>query len=227
MNTKKKNIAVVSAVAIALGSLANLSAEENPFTLKSFTKPDSVEYSIAMGSCGQGMCGGNMSGMRGGNMPQGIPPTMLPNYDSKGAKALIKNCAQCHGLPAPGLHTSQEWPAVVKRMEMHMEWSKKWMKLNIPDENELTELLIYLQENAQKPIDANAYPDLNSESGKDFSQICVQCHVLPDPMQHTAKEWPTVIDRMLGYMAMQNKQAPNEQQAKKIVEYLKSNAKQG
>ena len=93
MNTKKKNIAVVSAVAIALGSLANLSAEENPFTLKSFTKPDSVEYSIAMGSCGQGMCGGNMSGMRGGNMPQGIPPTMLPNYDSKGAKALIKNCS--------------------------------------------------------------------------------------------------------------------------------------
>ena len=188
MNTNKKNIAAVSAVAITLGSLASLGAEENPFTLKSFTKPDSAEYNLAMGSCGQGMCGGNMEGMCGGNMPQGIPPTMLPNYDSKGAKALMKNCTQCHGLPAPGLHTAQEWPAVVKRMQMHMRWSNKWMQINIPDEKELSEVLGYLQENAQTPIDASAYPDLNTEHGKDFSKICVQCHVLPDPIQHTAKE---------------------------------------
>ena len=224
MNTMKKNFAALSAVAITIGSFAVIHADDNPFTLTPFTKSDNTE-NLAMGSCGQGMCGGNMDGMQSGNMPQGIPSTLLPNYDSKGAKVLMKNCTQCHGLPAPGLHTSQEWPAVVKRMERHMEWSKKWMQINIPSDNELTELLNYLQENAQKPIDTNAYPDLNSESGKDFSQICAQCHVLPDPMQHSAEGWPAVIDRMLGYMTVQSKQIPNEQQVEKIVEYLKSNAK--
>ena len=223
MNTKKKNIAVLGAVAITIGSFAVIHADDNPFALTHFTKPDNAE-SLAMGSCGQGMCGRNMERMRGGNMPQGIPPSMLPNHDSKGAKALMKNCTQCHGLPAPGLHSLQEWPAVVKRMERHMQWSKKWMQLNIPDEKELSEVLNYLQENAQKPINANAYPDLKSESGKDFSQLCVQCHVLPDPIQHTAEEWPAVVDRMSGYMAVQNKQVPNEQQTEKIVEYLKKNA---
>ena len=220
MNTDKKNLAAVSAVAITLGSLATLHADENPFTLTPFTKSDSAEHRLAMGSCGQGMCGG----MSRSDMPQGVPSTMLPNFDSEGARALIKNCTQCHGLPAPGLHTSQEWPVVVKRMTMHMRWSKKWMQINIPDEEELSNVLGYLQENAQKHIDSNAYPDLNSESGKDFSQICVQCHVLPDPKQHIAEEWPTVVDRMLGYMTVQNKQVPNEQQTEKIIEYLKKNA---
>ena len=66
--------------------------------------------------------------------------------------------------------------------------------------------------------------DLNTESGKDFSQICVQCHVLPDPKQHIAEVWPTVVDRMLDYMTVQNKQMPSEQQIEMIVEYLKINA---
>ena len=229
MSINKKKLTTVSAVAITLGSLATLQADENPFTLTPFTKSDSTEYNLAMGSCGQGMCGGNMGGgnmegMCGGNMPQGISPSSLPNPDSAGANALIKNCAQCHGLPAPGLHTAKEWPTVVQRMKMHMKWSEKWMPINVPNDKELTVLLDYLQEHAQKPIDANAYPDLNAESGKEFSQICVQCHVLPDPKQHTAEEWPAVVDRMLGYMTVQNNQVLNEQQTEKILEYLKKNA---
>lgn len=224
MNAKKKNIVAASALTIALGTLTTLQAEQNPFALKSFTKPQDNAIGIAMGSCGQGMCGGNSGGMRSGNMPQGIPPTLLPNKASDGAQALINNCAQCHGLPAPGLHTAEEWPSVVQRMKMHMRWSKKWMNINIPDKKELSELLNYLQENARKPIYANAYLDLNTENGKDFSQICVQCHVLPDPIQHTAEEWPTVVDRMLGYMTVQNKLVPNKQQTEKIVEYLKKNS---
>jgi hypothetical protein len=48
--------------------------------------------------------------------------------------------------------------------------------------------------------------------------------VLPDPKQHTAEEWPAVVDRMLGYMTVQNNQVLNEQQTEKILEYLKKNA---
>ncbi|MDW3094694.1 MAG: hypothetical protein R8G33_03375 [Gammaproteobacteria bacterium] len=222
MNINTKNVAAVSALTITLGSLVTLHAEQNPFAMESFTKPQDSTSVIASGSCGQGMCGGNSSGMGSGNMPQGILPTLLPDNPSEGAQTLIKNCAQCHGLPAPGLHTAQEWPSVVQRMKMHISWSKKWMQINVPDEQELNLITNYLQEHAQTQIDATVHTDLDSETGKVFSEVCVQCHVLPDPGQHTAAEWPSVVERMLGYMNVQNKQAPNEEQTQMIVEYLQN-----
>ena len=154
-------------------------------------------------------------------MPQGISPSLLPQRGSIGANTVIKNCTRCHGLPAPGLHTAQEWPSVLKRMTMHMEWSGKWMKIDIPDANELSVVLNYLQENAQTPIDKSAYSDLEGESGKAFSQICAQCHVLPSPKQHTAEEWQTVVGRMIEHMTVLKKRKPDEHETKNIVEYLK------
>jgi cytochrome c5 len=157
-------------------------------------------------------------------MPQGISPSMLPKPESTGAKALTKTCTQCHGLPSPGLHTAEEWPAVVSRMKMHMKWSKKWMSIDVPNEKELSVLLSYLQNNAQVPIDKTAYSGLESASGKAFSQTCVQCHVLPDPKQHTVDEWPTVVDRMFDHMIALNKVQPDEKETKMILEFLKENA---
>jgi hypothetical protein len=45
---------------------------------------------------------------------------------------------------------------------------------------------------------------LKSESGKMFAIACSQCHALPDPAQHTAREWPAVVKRMEEHMRWTN-----------------------
>ena len=41
--------------------------------------------------------------------------------------------------------------------------------------------------------------------GKEMVQTtCSQCHALPDPERHTAREWPTVVERMKRHMAWAN-----------------------
>ena len=44
----------------------------------------------------------------------------LPDSESPGARQFKKICTQCHLLPDPKLHTSEEWGGVVERMRMNM-----------------------------------------------------------------------------------------------------------
>ena len=41
--------------------------------------------------------------------------------DTPGLALFQKTCSQCHALPDPGLHTPDEWPGVVERMQKNME----------------------------------------------------------------------------------------------------------
>lgn len=218
---------MASAVVISLASLAVLQADENPFLLQSISKHSNSEQKIAMGKCGgnmEGMCGGMMEGMCGGNMPHGVSPSMLPKPESAGAHALIENCTQCHGLPAPGMHTAEEWPSIVGRMNMRMQMMDGMMGIDAPDQQEITTVIDYLQANAQQPINRSKYSNLDSADGKVFTQTCAQCHVLPEPKQHTASEWPNVVGRMLGHIAVRNMSTPDIQQVEQIVEYLQNNS---
>src|SRR5512139_4352060 len=67
---------------------------------------------VSAGMMGPGMMGG---------FPPGSDPASLPELHSEGAQLLQAYCAQCHELPGPGLHTADEWPAVVRRMNMRMQ----------------------------------------------------------------------------------------------------------
>ena len=219
----KQKHTVASVVAISLASFTAIQADDNPFNLKPISKSTSDMTKLAMGMCGgnmEGMCGGMMEGMCGGNMPHGISPTILPEPESVGAKAVTEYCVQCHALPAPGMHTAEEWPAIVGRMNMRMQMMEGMMGIDAPDQKDLTAVIDYLQTNSQQPIDKTAYPDLISARGKIFSQTCSQCHVLPEPKQHTADVWPTVVGRMLGHIAVRNKSMPNNENTKQIIEYL-------
>jgi hypothetical protein len=37
-----------------------------------------------------------------------------------------------------------------------------------------------------------------------FTIACTQCHALPDPKRHTAREWLLVVERMKRHMAWAN-----------------------
>ncbi len=50
-----------------------------------------------------------------------------------------------------------------------------------------------------KPADL---PDRSSEGAKLVVTYCAQCHDLPTPLMHAAKEWPGIAERMFNRMAM-------------------------
>lgn len=182
-----------------------------------------------------GMCGGSWGGMSmmggahrnmmqqmmGGSLPPGVDPTLLPEPHSAGAQLLKQFCMQCHNLPGPGIHAASEWPQVLGRMNMRMQMMGGMMSIAAPDGVELKILLAYLQEHAQKPIDAEKYPDLNTREGQSFSTICAQCHALPDPQQHTAQEWQSVVARMRGNIAAMGKIVPDETAIEEIIDFLR------
>jgi len=169
-----------------------------------------------------------MQGMMGNMLPPGINPTSLPAPHSEGAKLLQHYCTQCHNLPGPGLHTAVEWPAVVARMAARerMMSDQDMMGIQAPSEKELATLLAYLQKHAQIPLNKATAKGLDTPAGRAFSATCSQCHALPDPGQHTAADWPTVVARMQHNMVAMGKLVPAQSTLDAIVVYLQEYAQQ-
>ncbi len=90
------------------------------------------------GMMGRGMMGPGMMGMGRIAAPTDSEAHLLLDYLQKHAMieagsaelagdnsaergVFSATCTQCHVLPSPSLHTQQEWPAVVARMEGNMQ----------------------------------------------------------------------------------------------------------
>jgi hypothetical protein len=78
------------------------------------------------------------------------------------------------------------------------------------------------------------YPDVESPAAQSFRLACNQCHVLPDPRRHTAREWPAVVQRMEQNMQWMNRvvgsqRDPREPQLRidEIVRFLQRHARGG
>jgi cytochrome c2 len=144
-------------------------------------------------------------------LPPAIEPDSLPEPRSEGAQLTVRYCVQCHHLVNPAMHTPERWKSVVERMVWRMrgngnmgELMKEMMaQLRAPTDAEVATLLRYLQKHGQKEIDPH-HPGLSTAAGQAFSIACSQCHALPDPQQHTAREWPIVVERMKRHMAWTN-----------------------
>jgi hypothetical protein len=144
-------------------------------------------------------------------LPPAVAPRELPEPDSDGARLTARYCVQCHHLPNPQMHTAAKWDATVERMVWRMqgkgnlgELMKDMMAhIRAPTSQELTALTLYLQKHGQKEI-SPAHPALKTTAGQMYSLACSQCHALPDPQRHTAREWPAVVERMKGHMAWAN-----------------------
>lgn len=172
-----------------------------------------------------------MKGMMGGQLPPGMDPKALPEPQSRGAQLLAHYCTQCHDLPGPGMHTAAEWPPVLERMNGRMQMMVNGMMggntmgIEAPSGAELQTLTAYLQAHAQIPMDITKYPDLSAPDGKVFSTVCRQCHALPDPTQHTAREWSAVVMRMKKNMSIMKKNVPDEIATQQIVGFLQRHAR--
>ena len=144
-------------------------------------------------------------------LPPAITPQDLPDPSSEGAQLTARYCVQCHYLPNPRMHSGDRWKPTVVRMVWRMqgrgnlgEVMKEMMAgVQAPTSEEIAVLNDYLQKHAQKEI-APGHPALKTSAGEMFSIACSQCHALPDPIQHTAREWPAVVERMKGHMQWAN-----------------------
>lgn len=144
-------------------------------------------------------------------LPPSIEPAQLPEPDSEGARLTARYCVQCHYLPSPQMHTADKWNTIVVRMVWRMQGKgnlgvlmKEMMdSVQAPAEPEAAALTRYLQKHGQKEMDP-ADPALKTEAGRIFSIACTQCHALPDPQRHTAREWPAVVQRMKRHITWAN-----------------------
>ncbi len=144
-------------------------------------------------------------------LPPAIEPGELPEPRSEGARLTARYCVQCHYLPSPRMHTAAKWVPIVERMVWRMEGKgnlgdlmKEMMAdIQAPSQRETATLARYLQKHGQQEIDPQ-HPALKSTAGQMFSLACSQCHALPDPRRHSAREWPTVVERMKRHMAWTN-----------------------
>lgn len=75
-----------------------------------------------------------------------LGPNEIPSPGSPGAAEFKSACSQCHGLPDPKLHTADEWPAVLTRMQFNM----RSMGKQVISDKEKNEIAAYLSEHAKQ-----------------------------------------------------------------------------
>lgn len=146
-------------------------------------------------------------------LPPGFEAAMLPEPGAEGARLTVRYCVQCHNLPNPAMHDERRWPAIVDRMVLRMQgrgnmgrlMSEMMAGVAAPDAEEARQLAAYLRRHAQRPIDPAKIPEVNAPAAEPFRLACAQCHVLPDPRRHTAREWPAVVARMQKNMEWMNR----------------------
>jgi cytochrome c2 len=144
-------------------------------------------------------------------LPPSIEPVQLPEPQSAGARLTTRYCVQCHYLPNPEMHTAARWQPIIERMVWRMEGRGNMGPLmkdmmagvQAPSDAEAATLAAYLAKHGQREMDRKN-PALRTASGQIYSIACSQCHALPDPQRHTAREWPGVVQRMQGHMAWVN-----------------------
>lgn len=87
-----------------------------------------------------------MERMQMGQMPRGISPADLPERESPEAELYLGRCTVCHAPPDPRLHSADEWPGVLDRMENYMAMMKRGGVT--PEEKE--SILVYLRRHARE-----------------------------------------------------------------------------
>jgi len=146
-------------------------------------------------------------------LPPGIEPGTLPEPDSAGARLTVRYCVQCHNLPSPAMHHAAKWQPIVERMVVRMNGKGNLGKVmtemmagvQAPSATDTRTLVDYLKRHAQLPLDPKRVPEIGSRSAEAFRLACQQCHTLPDPKRHTAREWPAVVARMERNMEWMNR----------------------
>lgn len=159
---------------------------------------------------------GNMGGM----LPT-LEPSDLKAADSEGAQLVLKFCSQCHNAPGPGMHTVEEWNQVFWKMIWRMQIMKpQFASFMVPTYAQSHVMYSYLSGNALQAISSGDIVT-TTDGAMEFVRICSQCHRLPSPTIHEAKDWRDVVHRMQRHMKSMGRVYPSSEVVDRIVAFLK------
>ena len=157
--------------------------------------------------------------------PSGFRAEMLADASSEGARVFIRTCTQCHDLPNPKMRASEEWPPIVHRMVSRLirrkALSMSRHPIYLPTAEADAQIVVYLKENGLK---AAALGDDTSTAATLFKARCGQCHLPPDPAQHTADAWPAIVDQMRKNIEVFKRTPITDGERAEIIAFLSARA---
>lgn len=172
--------------------------------------------------------------------PAGFQQGDLPEPGSRGAGLVQAYCRQCHGLSSPKMHTSAEWPLLVRRMLMRAEVLKYRLdgaeteamvdemllaglrSSQLPSAEDTDSLIAYFVRNGLPPAEPDEIPD--TPDGQLYVDTCSGCHELPSPTAHGPEGAEALVARMSAMMQMLGMPAPTEEEAARLVGFLQAAA---
>ena len=150
----------------------------------------------------------------------GLTADQLPDPQSKGAMLFASYCSQCHNLPSPKMHSTDDWPVRFEKMMDHaILIAGTSPDVKTPAEKEKEEIVSYLVKNGFRGLPANS-PLRAEPEAFNVLWFCSVCHAVPDPDQFPAKEWGRIVDRMNGYRKKQGREEMGSSDRKAVINFL-------
>lgn len=78
--------------------------------------------------------------------------------------------------------------------------------------------------NNSSPASGAAPQQYSGADAREFGRVCSSCHALPNPLLHTASQWPRVVARMEGYMGSSSMPVPDRRTLQDVEHYLEAHA---
>jgi len=175
----------------------------------------------------------------------GLPPESyrledLPEQGSRAVGLQQAYCIQCHGVASPRMHSSAEWPLLVRRMLMRgaalgsrlggprTEGMVDRMLLaglrtaQLPPPEDVDSLVAYFQRHAFPAATDSEIP--NTPEAALFVDKCSGCHETPSPAAHPAAEVQALVARMSAMRAMLGMQQLTAEEQSRIVAFMQQSA---
>jgi len=175
----------------------------------------------------------------------GLPPTSyrledLPEQGSRAVGLQQAYCLQCHGLSSPKMHSSDEWPILVRRMLMRgaalgtrlggprSEGMVDGMLMaglrtaELPPAEDVDSLVAYFQRNAFPAAVASEIPD--TPDAALYVEKCSGCHDTPSPASRPAAEVQALVARMSALRAMLSMDQLTAEEQSRVVAFMQQSA---
>lgn len=167
-----------------------------------------------------GTAGAWEKGVRRLVIPFGMAANQLPDSQSRGATLFASSCSQCHNLPSPRMHSTDDWPMRFEKMMDHaVLMSGGSSDVKLPTDKEKGEIVAYLVKNGFRGLPADS-PLRNEYQVFNIIWFCSVCHAVPDPTQYPAKEWAKIVDRMNGFRKKQGRDEMSNADRKAVINFL-------
>ncbi len=175
----------------------------------------------------------------------GLPPASyrledLPEQGSRAVGLQQAYCLQCHGLSSPKMHSSDEWPILVRRMLMRgaalgnrlggprSEGMVDGMLMaglrtaELPPAEDVDSLVAYFQRNAFPAAADSEIPD--TPDAALYAEKCSGCHDTPSPSAHPADEVQALVARMSAMGAMLGMDQLTAEEQSRLVAFMQQSA---